>query len=428
MDYKQTLNFLFSQLPMFQRQGAAAYKANLDNTIALCQMLHNPQTEFPSIHIAGTNGKGSTANMLASVFQEAGYKTGLYTSPHLIDFRERIRINGEMIPEENVVSFIEKYNVKFMPISPSFFELTFAMAIDYFRNEKVDIVIMETGMGGRLDSTNVVNSILSVITNIGLDHTQFLGNSLEAIAVEKAGIIKQNIPVIIGEFQEETTDVFRNTALEFNAPILWAKDRVEILQNNKNQLVFIDDKFWGEIDFPIKANYQLQNLRTAFASLLIVEKDWNLSKNIIKSGLENILKNTHFAGRWQKLSQNPNVIVDTGHNVEGLTYTMSQLADLEFNKLHFVFGMVSDKNIDKVLKLLPKDAKYYFCQANIPRAMDRQFLFEQATKQDLKGEVYNTVAEAFANAKQNCKSNDLVFVGGSTFVVAEVLERYFQKF
>jgi len=251
---------------MFQRQGAAAYKANLNNTIALCEMLENPQNEFPSIHIAGTNGKGSTANMLASVFQEAGYKTGLYTSPHLVDFRERIRINGQMIPEKNVITFVEKYNAKFSPISPSFFELTFAMAIDYFRNEKVDIAIMETGMGGRLDSTNVVKSILSIITNIGLDHTQFLGNSLEAIAVEKAGIIKDKIPVVIGEHQAETTDVFRNTALELNAPILWAKDRVEVVQNNQNQLVYIDGKLWGELDFPIKASYQLQNLRTAFAS------------------------------------------------------------------------------------------------------------------------------------------------------------------
>lgn len=422
MNYKQTLDFLFSQLPMFQRQGAAAYKANLDNTIALCEMLGNPQNAFPSIHIAGTNGKGSTANMLASVFQEAGYKTGLYTSPHLVDFRERIRINGQMIPEENVINFVEKYKTQFTPISPSFFELTFSMAIDYFRNEKVDIVIMETGMGGRLDSTNVVKSILSIITNIGLDHTQFLGNTLEAIAEEKAGIIKKNIPVVIGEYQNETTDVFRKTAVKLDAPISWAKDRVEVLQNNQNQLVYIDGKLWAELDFPIKASYQLQNLRTALASLLIVENDWNLSKDIIKSGLENILQNTKFAGRWQQLSKNPNIIVDTGHNVEGLTYTMAQLSDLEFNELHFVLGMVSDKDIDRVLKLLPKAAKYYFCQANIPRAMDKGFLFEKATKQGLKGEVYPSVANAFHSAKENYKANDLIFVGGSTFVVAEVLE------
>jgi dihydrofolate synthase/folylpolyglutamate synthase len=422
MDYKQTLDFLFSQLPMFQRQGGAAYKANLNNTIALCNMLGNPQNEFPSIHIAGTNGKGSTSNMLASVFQEAGYKTGLYTSPHLVDFRERIRINGEMIPETKVVSFVANYQNKFIEIKPSFFEMTFAMAIDYFRNENVDIVIMETGMGGRLDSTNVVNSIISVITNIGMDHTQFLGSTLKEIAAEKAGIIKNNIPVVIGEYQYETTSVFKETALKNKAQIQWARDRVEVLQKNDKQRVVIDNEVWFELDFPIKANYQLKNLRTAIASLLLLKDKWHLSKEIIKNGLQKIIVNTNFAGRWQHLSTKPNVIVDTGHNVEGLSYTMSQLSDIEYNHLHFVLGMVNDKDIDKVLKLLPSDAVYYFCQAKIPRAMDRNFLFEKATKQGLNGKIYSSVKEAYEMAIKNYKSNDLVFVGGSTFVVAEVLE------
>ncbi len=422
MNYSQTLDFLFSQLPMFQRQGAAAYKANLNNTIALCTMLKNPQNDFPSIHIAGTNGKGSTANMIASVFQEAGYKTGLYTSPHLIDFRERIRVNGEMIPKANVVDFIDDYREKFIDIEPSFFELTFAMAIDYFRNENIDIAIMETGMGGRLDSTNVVNSILSVITNIGLDHTQFLGSTLKEIAAEKAGIIKESINVVIGEYQNEIADIFRDFALKRNANIQWANERIEVLQNNDIHIVKIDNKVTFELDFPIKANYQINNLRTAIASLICLQQEWKIDNKIIKSGLENILYNTKFAGRWQQISDNPNVIVDTGHNVEGLTYTMKQLTDLEFNTLHFVLGMVNDKDIDRVLKLLPSTANYYFCQAKIPRAMDKDYLFNKAKNIGLKGKVYDSVKEAYKTARQNSKNNDLIFIGGSTFIVAEVLE------
>ncbi len=421
MNYSRTLDFLYSQLPMFQRQGASAYKDNLDNTIALCEMLNNPQNSFPSIHIAGTNGKGSTANMLASVFQQAGYKTGLYTSPHLVDFRERIRINGVMIPENNVVNFVENYKTEFSAISPSFFELTFAMAIDYFRSQNVDIVIMETGMGGRLDSTNVVNSILSIITNIGLDHTQFLGNSLESIAKEKAGIIKKNISVVIGEYQKETIDIFKYKAQKLNSLLYLSKDIVEVKEDGEKQLVFSDGKLWGELNFPIKAKYQLKNLQTAIAGLFLLQKEWKLTKQCIIDGLENISQNTSFAGRWQQISDKPKIILDTGHNVDGLTYTMNQLRNISYNNLHFVFGMVSDKDIEKILELLPKDAQYYFCQANIPRAMDKKYLSQQALRFGLSGNIFPSVANAYNNAVNNCKSDDLLFVGGSTFIVAEVV-------
>lgn len=425
MKYKQTLEFLFSQLPMFQRIGAAAYKDNLDNTIALCNLLGNPQNDFPSIHIAGTNGKGSTANMLASVFQEAGYKTGLYTSPHLVDFRERIRINGQMIPEKQVIDFVETYSDQFLEIKPSFFEITFAMAIHHFSQQKVDVVIMETGMGGRLDSTNVVKSILSIITNIGFDHTAFLGNTLAEIAHEKAGIIKSKIPVIIGEKQDEIIEVFSSKAKELNAPISWAIDRVELRKNSDgefNYIVEVDRKEWMKLAFPLFGDYQMMNLRTAVAAILNLQTEWKLSIINIKNGLENTLINTGFAGRWQVLQENPKIILDTGHNVEGMQYTMRQLKSLDYNKLHFVLGMVNDKDIAKVLQLLPQDASYYFCEADIPRALKVGILMEEAQKTELLGEGFSSVKAAYQSALKTADQEDIIFVGGSTFIVAEVLE------
>ncbi len=422
MTYKQTLDFLYSQLPMFQRQGAAAYKADLSNTIALCEMLNNPQNDFPSIHIAGTNGKGSTANMLASVFQQAGYKTGLYTSPHLVDFRERIRVNGKMLSKEYVVSFVEQYSKEFIKIQPSFFEITFAMAIDYFRQQEVDIVIMETGMGGRLDSTNVVNSILSIITNIGLDHTAFLGDTLEKIAGEKAGIIKNNIPVLIGEKQTEISDVFESKAIEKDAPIFWAENMAEINTSISDYEIIVGNNKWAQLKFPLEGVYQQKNLRTAIAAIVLLQEQWKLDKRDIILGLENIITNTNFAGRWQVLQNNPQIILDTGHNTEGLQLTMVQLKNMSYDNLHFVLGMVNDKDISKVLKLLPKDAQYYFCKANIPRGLNADILKEEANKQNLKGRIYESVSSAFVSAKENAKQEDLIFVGGSTFTVAEVLE------
>ena len=411
MTYQQTIDFLFSQLPMFQRQGAAAYKADLSNTIAVCDIIGNPQNDFPSIHIAGTNGKGSTANILASVFQEAGYKTGLYTSPHLLDFRERIRINGEMISEGAVVEFVEKFSDQFLEVKPSFFEITFAMAIYYFKQQNVDIVIMETGMGGRLDSTNVVKSVLSIITNISMDHTAFLGDTIEAIAGEKAGIIKAGVPVLIGERQEKTTVVFENKAKNIGTEIHWAEDINEI----KPQIVDL---------FPLKGSYQKKNLRTAVAALEILKDEWKLTDKIIRSGIKNIIKNTNFAGRWQIVQEKPMVILDTGHNEAGLKYTMKQLSEMKYNKLHFVLGMVNDKEVGKVLQLFPKKAEYYFCQAQIPRALDKEVLFTEAKKADLEGKVYQSVAQAVEISINNAQKDDLVFIGGSTYIVAEALEKF----
>ena len=423
MTYEQTLNYLFTQLPMFQRQGAAAYKSNLDNTIALCKMLGNPEKKFPSIHIAGTNGKGSTANILASVFQEHGYKTGLYTSPHLVDFRERIRINGEMVSEDFVVDFVDIYKDNFIKIEPSFFEITFAMAVEYFAQQEVDIVIMETGMGGRLDSTNVVNSILSIITNIGLDHTAFLGNTIAEIAVEKAGIIKENVPVIIGERQVETRDVFKETAEKNNAELHYAGDIAELFYNDGQQKYFalFDGVLMENIDFPLNADYQSYNLRTALSALWLIKKEWQLKEANILSGISKMIDNTGFAGRWQIVEEEPRIILDTGHNVAGLTFTMNQLKTEKFEKLHFVLGMVNDKDIDSVLKLLPKFAEYYFCKADIPRGMDAQELSDKAGKLSLLGNVYSSVKEAYTAAQNNAKAQDLIFVGGSTFTVAEVV-------
>jgi len=423
MNYQQTLDYLFTQLPMFQRQGAAAYKSNLDNTIALCKMLGNPEKKFPSIHIAGTNGKGSTANIIASVFQEHGYKTGLYTSPHLVDFRERIRINGQMVSENFVIDFVDIYKEQFIDIQPSFFEITFAMAIEYFAQQEVDIVIMETGMGGRLDSTNVVNSILSIITNISLDHTAFLGNTIAEIAAEKAGIIKKGIPIIIGERQQETTQVFKEFADKNNASLLYAGDIAKLFfnDNTENYMAVVNEELFEKIEFPLKANYQSYNLRTAMAAIGVLAEEWQLNQELILSGISNTVKNTNFAGRWQVVSQNPKIILDTGHNVEGITYTMDQLSQEKFDKLHFVLGMVNDKDINSVLALLPKDAEYYFCKADIPRGMNTDILMSKSIKFGLKGDAYSTIEEAFVQAKKNAQEQDLLFVGGSTFTVAEVL-------
>ncbi len=421
--YQETLDYLFTQLPMFQRQGAAAYKSNLDNTLALCKMLGNPEKKFPSIHIAGTNGKGSTANILSSVFQEHGYKTGLYTSPHLVDFRERIRINGQVVSEDFVIEFVDIYKEQFEEIQPSFFEITFAMAIEYFASNDVDVVIMETGMGGRLDSTNVVRSIMSVITNIGLDHTAFLGNTIAEIAVEKAGIIKDNVPVIIGERQDETTEVFEEFAKNNNAELKYAGDIVKLFYNDGLQKYFavLDGDLLENIYFPINADYQSYNLRTALATIWSLRDTYDFNETLILEGISNTIKNTGFSGRWQVIEGNPRVIMDTGHNVDGLTYTMAQLRAEKFEKLHFVLGMVNDKDIENLLALMPNDAQYYFCKANIPRGLDASILAESANKQNMKGEVYASVPEAFEAAKKAANSDDLVFVGGSTFTVAEVL-------
>lgn len=390
---------------MYQRVGKSAYKADLTATINLANYLKNPEKSFKTIHVAGTNGKGSTSHMLASVFQEAGYKTGLYTSPHLKDFRERIKINGEMIPKQYVLEFVENHKPYFEKNQLSFFEMTVGLAFDYFRNEKVDIAIVEVGMGGRLDSTNIITPEVSVITNIGLDHVQFLGNSLTEIASEKAGIIKKEIPIIIGETLRETKPVFERIAAEKNAPITFAES--------------ID---FSNYTSDLKGIYQQKNIKTVLAALkLLREKGWNISEEAIEKGLLNTIKNTGLMGRWQVLSDAPKVICDTAHNKDGLKLVMQQLENESFEKLHIVLGVVNDKDLDSVLPLFPKNATYYFCKPNIPRGLDASLLLTKARGFGMIGEEYMSVEKAYKAATKVASRNDLIFVGGSTFVVAEVL-------
>lgn len=428
MNYNETLNWMFNKLPMYQRIGASAYKADLNTTINIINYLDNPQDSFKSIHIAGTNGKGSTSHSLASVFQEAGYKTGLYTSPHLRDFRERIRINGEMIPENEVVDFIEKHKNKLEELELSFFEMTVAMAFDYFRKEKVDIAIIEVGMGGRLDSTNVIKPELCVITNISLDHVMFLGENEEQIAAEKAGIIKPEIPVVIGETQEGSKDVFIKTAKEKNSPIFFAdkimdcrKDSTYSLDYQQFDIYKNNESYLKELKYPLLGNYQKKNLATVICALDILRDSFKIEEKHIIDGLANVIKNTSLMGRWQVINKNPLAIADTGHNVAGINEVNRQLAETKYNKLHFVLSVVNDKDIDGILQLLPKEAEYYFCKADIPRGLSADILFEKATNSGLKGKVYESVRNAYSSALANAQEGDLVFVGGSNFTVAEVV-------
>lgn len=390
---------------MYQRVGQSAYKADLAATINLAKHLNNPERSFKSVHVAGTNGKGSTSHMLASIFQEAGYKTGLYTSPHLKDFRERIKINGQMLPEQYVSNFVEAHKLYFEKSQVSFFEMTVGLAFDYFRNENVDIAIIEVGMGGRLDSTNIITPEVSVITNIGLDHTRFLGNTLEKVAFEKAGIIKAGVPVVIGETVHETKEVFEKIASERNAAVVFAET--------------VDTKDYAS---DLKGNYQQKNIKTVLASLGILrDKDWKISDENIQKGLLNTVKNTGLMGRWQVLGQRPKVICDTAHNREGLQWVMAQLAGEDCKKLHVVLGVVSDKDLEAILPLFPKEATYYFCRPNIPRGLDASLLLAKARGFGLVGEEYISVIKAYGAALGAASANDLIFVGGSTFVVAEVL-------
>jgi len=429
--YEQTIEFLFSRLPMFQRVGKAAYKANLDNTIALCNILGNPQNNFRSVHIAGTNGKGSVSHFIASILQSSGLKVGLYTSPHLKDFRERIKINGEKIPQKRVIDFINNHKEEFDSIQPSFFEYTFGMAINYFSEEKVDIAIMETGMGGRLDSTNVVNSIVSVITNIGFDHTQFLGDTIQKIAKEKAGIIKSGIPVVIGQTQTETESIFRHFAKNNKSQIYFADKNYiasesRIITEDSQKLAFdvisVKDGGKTKIISGLAGLYQKKNIITAFQAIqTLMKSGFTISEQNIKYGFNTVVEQTGIAGRWQVLNKKPLTICDTGHNVDGIKEIISQIISTPHNKLHFVLGMVNDKEIDGILTLLPKEATYYFCKANIPRSFDQDSLKEKARQFNLPGDSYISVSEAYANAVSNANDNDLIFIGGSTFVVAEVL-------
>jgi len=402
MNYQQTLDWLFSQLPIYQRSGAAAYKADIGNIVEACKRLHNPHQQFKSIHIAGTNGKGSTSHMLASILQEAGYTTGLYTSPHLKDFRERIRINGNKIPEVQVVRFVRNNHHWFKEIGMSFFEMSVAMAFNYFAEEKVDIAIIETGLGGRLDSTNILSPELCVITNIGLDHTALLGDTIEQIALEKAGIIKKDTAVIIGRKQIETTAIFQEKAKTENAPLSYS-----IPTNQTSDL---------------KGNYQKENISTCVSSIRkLQEKGWSISEKDIENGLKKVVINTGILGRWQTIHNKPLTICDTGHNKDGIQNILTQIKQTPHEQLHIVWGAVNDKKIEKLLELLPKNAMYYFCEANIPRATPNEILLKLAKQHKLKGQSYSSVKAAYSSAQNNANFNDLIFIGGSTFVVAEVL-------
>lgn len=431
MTYPETLQYMYAQLPMFHRIGAAAYKANLDNTIAICNLLSNPQHKFKSIHIAGTNGKGSTSHMLASILQEAGYKVGLYTSPHLKDFRERIRINGKMISKNYVVDFIEKYKSDFEKIQPSFFEMTVGLAFKYFADKKIDVAVVEVGLGGRLDSTNVIDADLSIITNISYDHMALLGNTLAKIAAEKAGIIKKGGLVLIGENQKEVKYVFNEKAHEEDANIFYANNLIK-LKNiaNKNDVLLFDvydpstkTILASKLNCALQGIYQYKNIVTVVASVIMLEKykGYSISLDAIKTGLKNVIKNTALKGRWQVINKKPLIVADTGHNEAGIKEVVKQIRATSYQKLHIVFGMVNDKEPDRVLMLLPKNASYYFCKANLPRALNAKDLASKASQYHLKGGCYPSVKAAVKAARKVAGSKDLIYIGGSTFVVAEAL-------
>lgn len=405
MNYKDTVEWMFEQLPMFQQLGVSAYKKDLTNTLKLASHLNHPEHTFKTVHIGGTNGKGSTSSLIASVLQQAGYKVGLYTSPHLLDFRERIRINGEEILKEFVVDFIEN-NKSFLEANRlSFFEMTVGMAFQYFSHQKVDVAIIEVGLGGRLDSTNIITPLLSVITNIGWDHMNLLGNTLEEIAFEKAGIIKENIPVVIGEFTNETRKVFEKEAKLKNAPIYFAST--------------IDDI--PELDSDLKGNYQVHNKKTAYQALQLLKNHFSIADDNIIKGFLSVEKNTGLKGRWTVLSEKPLIVADTAHNKNGLEIVMTQVRQQKFDKLFMVFGVVNDKDIDSILPYLPKNAEYFVAKPNVPRGLEAVILKDKLTANGFNATAFNSIPEAFQYAKKQATTNDMIYIGGSTFVVAEVV-------
>ena len=402
MNYEETIDFLFTQFPAYQKHGGSAFKPGLERVLQLSNLADNPHQKFKSIHLAGTNGKGSCSHMLASILQEAGYKVGLFTSPHLKDFRERIKINGLEIEKQYVIDFVEEFKAE--AIEPSFFEYTTIMAFKYFAEQEVDIAIIETGLGGRLDCSNIINPVVSVITNIGLDHVQFLGDSLPEIAGEKAGIIKPNTPVVIGRKQGETITIFDFVALQNKAEIIWAE---ETECNYKLDLA---------------GYYQKENSKTVYATIKeLVKQGWNISERNIASGFLSTVNNTDLKGRWQILQQSPQIICDTGHNIDGVRIIANQIEDLQYERLHIVWGMVDDKDIEAILNLLPKVGFFYWCSPNIGRALDVKKLMEAGLENDCIGLAYSSVQEAKKAAIDSAKENDLIFIGGSTFVVAEVI-------
>jgi len=406
MSYQEVLDYMFSQLPMFHRIGPAAYKPDLSNTIALLEIVGNPHKQLKCVHVAGTNGKGSTSHHIASVLQEAGYKTGLCTSPHLKDFRERIKINGQLIPEADVIEFVEKNKEAWTAIEPSFFEMTIALSFWYFAKEKIDIAVIETGLGGRLDSTNVITPEISVITNIGWDHMNLLGDTLEKIAAEKGGIIKDNTPVVLGEMKPNVHSVLTNIALKKNVRVIDASLSTAPPPPSA-----------------LQGYYQEENRRTAYQALktLATISPWNITEDHISQGFQRVIENTQLLGRWQVLGYKPFIVADVGHNKDGIEFVMRQVKDQTFDRLHIVLAMVADKDISTILKLFPKEANYYFSKAQIPRGLEAHLLQTQAAEAGLTGEVYSTIAEAFSDAKKKASKQDMILVGGSVFTVAEVI-------
>ena len=430
MNYDETLEYLYRFAPMFQQVGSSAYKEGMENSFRIDSHLNHPHRQYKTIHVGGTNGKGSTSHLLASILQEAGYKTGLYTSPHLLDFRERIKINGEMIDKAFVVDFFERNRVFFESIQPSFFELTTGMAFAWFAEKEVDVAVIEVGLGGRLDCTNVITPVLSIITNISFDHVQLLGNTLTAIAREKAGIIKPGVPVVIGEAEGEVRAVFEGERQKAKGErFVFAQDEKPILSSK-----LLPSGYW-EFETP---NYphlidqlggfaQEKNAATVLCAIEILHNSFHLPSSAIYDGFKKVIENTGLMGRWQIVGWHPKIVLDTGHNQAGIEYIVRQLQSEKYEQLHIIFGMVNDKDITSVLGLLPQKALYYFTQANIPRALDAHLLAEQAAKFGLKGKTFSTVNEAFSAAKQQAAKKDFIFVGGSTFIVADALTLFYNS-
>ena len=424
MTYDETLDYLYRQMPEYQQIGDKAYKAGLDNSLALDEIFDHPHRRYKTIHVGGTNGKGSTSHLLAAILQESGYKVGLYTSPHLVDFRERIRVNGEMISREFVVEFVERYKEQFEPVMPSFFELTTEMAFLYFARQEVDVAVIEVGLGGRLDSTNIISPDLSVITNIGFDHMKLLGNTLLEIATEKAGIIKPYTPVVIGEMgNTKVAQVFIDKAQSVDAPIVFA----ELYMNNfaaerRESGWLFHANGYPEVKGELKGLAQDKNARTVLTAVeILLETGYSITKEAVYQGFSNVTTITGLTGRWQQLQTLPKIICDIAHNAHGIRYVAEQLRSENFDRLHIVFGMASDKDVDTVLSLLPQDAVYYFTKASVERALDEKMLARQAETYGLKGNSFGGVVEAMGAAKENADKNDLIFIGGSSFIVADVL-------
>lgn len=434
MTYQETTEYLFNQMPMFERQGASGYKEGLENTLALDRHFGHPHSDYRTIHIAGTNGKGSCAHTLAAIMQACGYKTGLYTSPHLVDFRERIRIDGRPISKEYVIDFVDREREFFEPLHPSFFEVTTALAFKYFSDMHVDVAIIEVGLGGRLDCTNIINPALSIITNISLDHTQFLGDTPAKIAAEKAGIIKKGVPVIIGETTEETRYIFEQKAKENNAPISFAEDEPEVIKAiiEPSNGIFYTTRHYGIIRGELSGEYQKKNANTILRAVRQLKEteilrkykvqDTDLLTSILNEAFGNVSKMTGFMGRWQKIQEHPTVICDAGHNSGGWKYISKQLADLHCRQLHIIFGMVDDKDIDTVMSFMPKYAHYYFTKANSKRALPEQKVQEIAAIHGIKGTAWPSIKEAYESAMSHADQNDIIFIGGSCYIIADFLK------